>query len=391
MRCWFCSILVLTGALTGWAASPPKPAPQKAQKSVQTSRASARTADTVASSTSFEGTVLSVRREAFPEAVLALDVTHVGRPSVMQGRGDPHHLIVQARAYRSKGKPVSFSATRNVSVAGAYYLLAGDRVRGRMSYGEEGWTLSSVGRVPPPKAPKMASLQVELSTDHETYNPGEDIQLTLTITNSGSAPAVFNFLTGQRYDFAARQDDREVWRWSKNRAFTQALSSVTVGVGETLRFREAWTGVDNANQPVPPGTYTVVGWVTAQGQAAITESTADIEIAETEPSGPTVDDILVSPRLYLNKEITLEGLYRAHLAERGEPLVEGGPPTSRNDWILQDSTGSIYVAGTGGITFNSTADLNQRVKVHGLVRMNPEGRLYLRAWAVERLPTSRRR
>jgi hypothetical protein len=127
----------------------------------------------------------------------------------------------------------------------------------------------------------------------------------------------------------------------------------------------------------------MAGWLTAVGQESLTESTAEIEMADAD-TGPSIDDLMASPRSYINKEITLEGLYRARLAERGDPLVEGGPPTSRSDWILQDTTGSIYVAGSGALIL-SDGDINQRVRVKGLVRMNPEGRLYLRAFEVERI------
>ncbi|MBW3621952.1 MAG: hypothetical protein KY468_00915, partial [Armatimonadetes bacterium] len=160
---------------------------------------------------------------------------------------------------------------------------------------------------------------------------------------------------------------------------------------EELRFQETWPGVDNTGQVVDPGSYTIVGWVTAEDKAELTESSAEVIVQEVRRAGPSVGDLLKNPRAYLNREITLTGVFRAHLAERGERLVEDGPPTSRSDWILKDDTGSIYVAGNGGILFDRRSDLNKRFRVHGLVRMNPEGRLYLRAWEVERLNPSRPR
>ncbi len=49
-----------------------------------------------------------------------------------------------------------------------------------------------------------------------------------------------SFPTGQTYDFIVRQGTREVWRWSADRRFTQALRTETLGPGETLRFEEEW-------------------------------------------------------------------------------------------------------------------------------------------------------
>jgi hypothetical protein len=229
---------------------------------------------------------------------------------------------------------------------------------------------------------------VELSTDRSAYSLGEDVQLHFTVTNQGTAPAVFNFRNGQRYDFAVRQHGQEIWRWSTRKAFASMPSTTTLRPGETMNFREVWNGVNNRNQPVPAGIYTTVGWLAATGQEDLTESTAEIELEEVD-TGPSIADLIASPRSYINKEITVEGLYRARLAERGEPLVQGGPPTARSDWILQDTTGSIYVAGRGSLIL-SDADLNGRMRVKGLVRMNPEGRLYLRAFEVERIANRRR-
>jgi hypothetical protein len=333
--------------------------------------------------TSFEGKVLTVRRGAFPDAFLTLDLTRVGSPVALQGRGDRDRLAVQSRLSRRNGTNVTLNDTKTIRLAGAYYLLSGDRIRGEMRYGEKGWTLESLERLNALTPPKVASLRVELSTDRSAYSLGEDVQLHFTVTNQGTAAAVFNFRNGQRYDFAVRQNGQEIWRWSTRKAFASMPTTTTLNPGETMSFREAWNGVNNRNQPVPAGTYTMAGWLTAVGQEALTESTAEIEIADVD-TGPSIEDLVASPRSYINKEITLEGLYRARLAERGEPLVQGGPPTSRSDWILQDTTASIYVAGSGTLIL-SDADINQRVRVKGLVRMNPEGRLYIRAFEVERV------
>jgi hypothetical protein len=339
--------------------------------------------------TTIEGRVVSIKRGKLPSARLVLDLYQVGRSSVLRDRGNRSRLPVQVRFHKSKDGTISMADARNVNLAGAFYLIAGDQVRGSIRYTENGWILESVERAAGLAPPKVAALKVELSTDKQTYLPGEDVRIQLSITNSGSAPAVFNFANGQRYDFAVNSGRREVWRWSRGRAFAQTASTVTLSPGETLNFREPWPGVDNINLPVEAGNFTVAGWITAAGQSEITRSTAEIEIQEQSRAETAIDDLVASPRSYLNKEITLEGVYRARLAERGQRLVQGGPPTSRNDWILKDDTGSIYVAGNGGVLFNPSDDLDRRVRVHGLVRMNPEGRLYIRAWEVDRLSGGR--
>lgn len=367
-------------------AAPPRPT----RPSAPPVRGAATTPPRAVVQTPFEGRVVSVRRGKFPNAQLVLDLYRVGRSTVMRGRGDRSRLPVTVQLVRNKDKTISMSLPKNVNLAGAYYLMAGDTIRGDIRHTGSGWILESVERVGALPPPKVASLSVELNTDKETYGLGEDVRMTLNVRNTGTAPAVFNFSSGQRYEFVVRDDGREIWRWSRGRAFTQALSTLSLSPGEALRFQEVWPGVNNAGLPVPAGSYTLVGWVAASGMAELTESSAEITIRDSRRSGPAVSDILRSPKSFLNREITLEGIYRSQLAQRDEPLVEGGPPTSRNDWILRDETGSIYVAGNGGVAFDREGDLNRRFRVHGLVRMNPEGRLYLRAWEVERLSSRRR-
>jgi hypothetical protein len=333
----------------------------------------------------FEGSVLAVTRGHFPDAALTLDLTKSSDLKTWGSHGDPHDLKVIAAARKSPGRVLSFSDAKAVNLAGAYYLQPGDRLRGVLLYVNNAWHLDYMERLPTalPTAPKVASLRVELSTDRDSYSLGDDVRLNLAISNRGTAPALFRFPTGQKYDFALRQNGREVWRWSQGKSFSASANALSLKPGETLSFHETWPGIDHQGLPVEPGRYTVAGWLTATGQSSITESTSEIDVQDAQ--GPYVDDLIASPRSYVNKEITLEGLYRAHLAERGEPLVQNGPPTSRSDWILQDTTGSIYVAGTGGNLFNDS-DINKRVRVKGLLRRTPEGALYLRAWEVQKLP-----
>ena len=387
-----CSIYLATlERAHGAAARPPSPAGKLVAQAPSSARRPAGPA------TTFDGTVLSLRRGAFPDTTLRLNLTRIGNPPALTGRGNPKGLNVHIRGLR-RGGEVVLHDEQTVQLAGAYYLLPGDRLKGRLRYDGGRWYLESferntaparsapVAATPPrpaPARPKVASLRVELSANKSVYAPGEDVRAQLTVTNTGTAPATFTFPTGQRYELAVRQRGREVWRWSNDRAFTQVVSALSLTPGETLTFRDVWPGVNNNNVPVPPGTYTMAGWLTSPGHAGVTESSVEIRIREPQRAGPTVADLIASPRAYLNREITLEGRYRARLAPRGDRLTEGGPPTSRSDWILQDSTGSIYVAGSGALRLDAS-NLNERLRVRGWVRMNPEGRLYLRTWEVTR-------
>jgi hypothetical protein len=77
---------------------------------------------------------------------------------------------------------------------------------------------------------------------------GDTVAFTLQVTNPSAAPVTFNFSSGQTYDFAVRPAGAgaEVWRWSADMGFTQAVRTLTLAPGETWTFGERWTP--------PPGT-----------------------------------------------------------------------------------------------------------------------------------------
>jgi hypothetical protein len=70
---------------------------------------------------------------------------------------------------------------------------------------------------------------------------GEGVDLLFQVTTASDEPVQVTFNSGQSYDFAVRQDGRELWRWSADMGFTMAIREVTVAPGETLEFTERWT------------------------------------------------------------------------------------------------------------------------------------------------------
>jgi hypothetical protein len=94
------------------------------------------------------------------------------------------------------------------------------------------------GTVPqPPQTVESSGLVSSLRVE-----TGDTVVLTLQVTNPSAAPMVFNFTSGQMYDFAVRTAaGAEVWRWSADRGVTQAVQPRTLGPGETWTFTERWT------------------------------------------------------------------------------------------------------------------------------------------------------
>ena len=84
--------------------------------------------------------------------------------------------------------------------------------------------------------PLLASLQA--------YTDGDTVGLVLQVTNTTTAPIELGFDSGQSYDFSIERDGRELWRWSADRGFTQALRSEVLDPGATLRYEEIWPNPD---------------------------------------------------------------------------------------------------------------------------------------------------
>lgn len=103
--------------------------------------------------------------------------------------------------------------------------------------------------------PLVASLQVATSAD--------SVRFALQVTNAGSAPVELEFASSQTHDFVVSRAGAELWRWSADLMFAQALRSETLAPGETRAFEGTWR--------VPAGTrgeLVARGFLTARGRRA---------------------------------------------------------------------------------------------------------------------------
>ncbi len=95
------------------------------------------------------------------------------------------------------------------------------------------------------------SMEVEVRPDR--------VHLLLHVTNGGREPVSFTFPTSQRYDFAVTaQAGEQVWQWSSDMAFLQAISHDTLSPGDTWDMDAEWDPGDHA------GAFQARGWLTAE-------------------------------------------------------------------------------------------------------------------------------
>jgi uncharacterized GH25 family protein len=105
-------------------------------------------------------------------------------------------------------------------------------------------------------------LTVQSATEKRQYPLGENVKMMVSVTNAGKRPTTLHFRSGQTFDFIVKRGRSEVWRWSHDRAFTQALQDITLAPDETKRFEATWNQKDSKGMAVKDGRYAVTGIVT---------------------------------------------------------------------------------------------------------------------------------
>lgn len=81
------------------------------------------------------------------------------------------------------------------------------------------------------------------------------VEFTFSVTNTGTEPIDLEFRSGKSVDFAVDSDE-EIWRWSDDRMFTQAVRTRTLMAGDSITQTAIW-------ETPSPGNYTVTAMLAA--------------------------------------------------------------------------------------------------------------------------------
>ncbi|NOU86467.1 hypothetical protein GC102_11885 [Paenibacillus sp. LMG 31460] len=85
------------------------------------------------------------------------------------------------------------------------------------------------------------------------------VKLNFSLQNVSGKDQQISYGSGQKYDiFIYNEQKKEIYKWSINKAFTQALIIRGFKNNEKLTFNEEWNLNDNKGNPVPSGNYTIV-------------------------------------------------------------------------------------------------------------------------------------
>ncbi|MCY7950626.1 intracellular proteinase inhibitor [Bacillus inaquosorum] len=104
----------------------------------------------------------------------------------------------------------------------------------------------------------MENQEVVLSVD--AIQEPEQIKFNMSLKNQSERAVEFQFSTGQKFELVVYDsENKERYRYSKDKMFTQAFQNLTLEPGETYDFSDVWKEVSE------PGTYEVK--VTFKGRA----------------------------------------------------------------------------------------------------------------------------
>lgn len=109
--------------------------------------------------------------------------------------------------------------------------------------------------------PRDVSARIDLS---KTAVPsGEPVTVRVVLHNRGPRDEVLSMGSpAQRFDFVVvDSSEREVWSRLYHQDITLVLFRVPLRAGDSLVFMERWDQKDNDDRMVPPGSYTIRGYV----------------------------------------------------------------------------------------------------------------------------------
>jgi len=162
-------------------------------------------------------------------------------------------------------------------------------------------------------------------------------EISMTVSNKGEKDVKLGFSTSQKYELSIRaKGGKEVYRYSVNKSFLQALQELKLKANQSYTWVEKWNYRKNNGELVPSGDYTVKATLLG------TKGKGETITAKTTLTIPLVTNISTAGQKGI---YTIEGT--AHTKESLSFTVEDG-----HEEIL--SKQPVTVADDGRFKFNVT-------------------------------------
>ena len=102
-------------------------------------------------------------------------------------------------------------------------------------------------------------LELVLKASKASYKPGKPIVLELIMTNNGKEAFKETFRSAQIYDFVAKKEESEIWRWSHDKTFAMMLTDFALEPQESVTYKATWDQKGSDGKSVSLRNYELVG------------------------------------------------------------------------------------------------------------------------------------
>ena len=99
---------------------------------------------------------------------------------------------------------------------------------------------------------------LDFNDETGTYDPGDEIEITLTIANCGDNDITLSYPTTQRYVMTALDPQgNEVWSSADDQVFAQVEGEEVIPPNKTIIYRETWDQNNSGGEQVPDAQYKI--------------------------------------------------------------------------------------------------------------------------------------
>lgn len=163
-----------------------------------------------------------------------------------------------------------------VLCVGAVLFACGPRTRDSTAIRQSGTAFAATGArattVSRPATKKKGTNASPVKAQIYVRAHDAAVRLALYVENTGSKTVELTFPSGQTHDFVILDTiGREMWRWSRNRMFTQTLRNRLLNGGESISLEETWRA-----STLPPGTYVARATLTSENFPLVQETTFSV-------------------------------------------------------------------------------------------------------------------
>lgn len=96
-----------------------------------------------------------------------------------------------------------------------------------------------------------------LSTNRESYELGEPLDLMLNLQNNSEKQLIYQSVNSPIFDFwITASNGKEIWRYSKEKSYV-GRQELRLAAGEEKDYQAVWNQMDNQGKTVQPGWYEV--------------------------------------------------------------------------------------------------------------------------------------